>query len=223
MNNERVIGLFAKLPTPGKVKTRLAVETSPAWAAEAYLACLLDTLEKVRPLAARKVLACDPPEAAASFVHLQAEGFELATQCEGDLGQRITDFFLRQSHAGSRGILLMGTDSPTLPVHVIAQAFAELARADVVLGPSTDGGFYLIGCQRELPPALLENVRWSTEHALADTVARLGRARLALLPPWYDVDSLRDWEMLRGHVAAMRRAGLDPQSPHVERLLAAGR
>ena len=66
----------------------------------------------------------------------------------------------------------------------------------MVLGPALDGGYYLIGCGRRLPP-VFEGVRWSTNHVLADTVARLADPswRLALLPPWYDVDTPEDWEL----------------------------
>ena len=94
------------------------------------------------------------------------------------------------------------------------QAFQELERADVVLGPATDGGYYLVGCGRRLPP-IFEGVAWSSNRTLGDTIARLTDPawRLAVLPPWYDVDTPDDWEMLRGHLAAIRRAGLDPGIP----------
>ena len=116
-------------------------------------------------------------------------------------------------------MVLVGTDSPTLPLVLIEQAFKDLERADVVLGPATDGGYYLVGCRR-LPP-IFEGVAWSSSRTLADTVARLCDPgwRLALLPPWYDVDTADDWQMLRGHVAAMRRAGIDPGMPRTAALL----
>jgi glycosyltransferase A (GT-A) superfamily protein (DUF2064 family) len=89
----------------------------------------------------------------------------------------------------------------------------------VVMGPSTDGGYYLIGCARRVPP-LFEGIAWSTSRVLADTMAALQdpQWRLSLLPPWYDVDTLDDWRMLQGHVAALRRAGLDPDVSNSERL-----
>ena len=116
---------------------------------------------------------------------------------------------------------MLGTDSQTVPRAFVEQAFAALAGADVVLGPATDGGYYLIGCARQVPP-VFEGVAWGSSRVLAETVGRLAepRWRLALLPPWYDVDTLDDWRMLVGHLAALRRAGVDPSVPHVERLLA---
>ena len=111
------------------------------------------------------------------------------------------------------------TDSPTLPPAFVEQAFAELERADVVLGPATDGGYYLLGCRR-LPP-IFDGIAWSGSRVLAETVARLSDPawRLAVLPPWYDVDTPDDWQMLRGHLAALLRAGVDPDLPHTLELL----
>ena len=144
-------------------------------------------------------------------------------------------FVADQFQASAKAVVLVGTDSPTLPLRFVVQAFQELEKADVVIGPSTDGGYYLIGCTpltalsppggaegrvRELPP-VFEGVTWSTSAVLSKTVAALqdSEYRLALLPPWYDVDTVDAWRMLQGHVAAQRRAGLDPDVPHTEQLL----
>jgi glycosyltransferase A (GT-A) superfamily protein (DUF2064 family) len=107
----------------------------------------------------------------------------------------------------------VGTDSPTLPLAYVEQAFRELDGADVVLGPATDGGYYLIGCARRQP--LFADIPWSSPHVLSETIARLTdlKSRLALLPPWYDIDTLTDWWVLRGHLTAMGRVGIDPGLP----------
>jgi glycosyltransferase A (GT-A) superfamily protein (DUF2064 family) len=114
----------------------------------------------------------------------------------------------------------VGTDNPTLPVEYIERAFLALENAEVVLGPAMDGGYYLIGSRPEHPP-LFDNISWSSGHVLAETIAALAdpRWRLLVLPPWYDVDTPEDWTMLCGHVAALRRAGIDPAVPHTEVLL----
>src|SRR5947209_5262014 len=81
--------------------------------------------------------------------------------------------------------------------------------ADLVLGPATDGGYYLIGCSRPIP-GIFAGIAWGGPRVLSDTVARLPEScRLALMPPWYDVDTLTDWLALRGQLAAERRMGLD--------------
>jgi rSAM/selenodomain-associated transferase 1 len=216
----RTLGLFAKQPLPGQVKTRLAAGSSPAWAAAVAEAFLHDLLGRLAGVEARRVLAFSPPAAKGYFQSVAQNRFLLRPQGDGDLGQRMAGFFAEQFRAGVKAVVLVGTDSPTLPLPFIDQAFSELERADVVLGPATDGGYYLVGCAREVP-AIFEGVAWGSNQVLFETVVRLqGTAhRLALLPPWYDVDTIQDWWMLRGHVAALRRAGLDPGVPQVERLL----
>jgi rSAM/selenodomain-associated transferase 1 len=215
-----VLGLFAKWPAAGAVKTRLAAG-DPAWGTRVAYAFLLDTIERLTTVAARRVLAFAPRDREADFAALVAGRFALVRQEDGDLGRRLAAFVEQQLAAGARAVVLVGTDSPTLPVTYVEQAFAELERADVVLGPASDGGYYLVGCGPSRPP-LFEGIAWSTGRVLADTVAALAdpRWRLAVLPPWYDVDTPDDWAMLCGHLAALRRAGIDPGVPHTEALTA---
>jgi glycosyltransferase A (GT-A) superfamily protein (DUF2064 family) len=104
-------------------------------------------------------------------------------------------------------------------LHYIEDAFEQLDRADLVLGPATDGGYYLVGSSGQLPP-IFENINWGQPTVLSETISRLTKSdcRLALLPPWYDVDTLNDWRALRGHLAALRRAGIDPMAPNTEKI-----
>jgi rSAM/selenodomain-associated transferase 1 len=216
---QRVLGVFAKWPQAGQVKTRLAAATTPQFAADVAGAFLRDLTERLRAVAARRVLAFAPPEAGPLFAGIVADHFALVPQSAGDLGRRLSSFVESELAAGAGSVVVLGTDSPTLPPALVERAFEELERADVVLGPATDGGYYLVGCAGRLPP-MFEGVAWGGPTVLAETVARLADPawRLALLPPWYDVDTLDDWRMLCGHLAALRRAGLDPGVPHTERL-----
>ena len=214
------LGLFAKRPQPGRVKTRLAAATSPEWAAAVAEAFLRDTLDRLTAVAARRVLAFAPPDARAYFADLAGGRFDLTPQRDGDLGQRMAAFFQEQFAGGAGAVVLVGADSPTLPVAFVEQAFRELGWADIVLGPATDGGYYLVGCAQT--PPVFDGIDWGSSTVLRDTATRLDDAagRLAVLPPWYDVDTLDDWRALHGHVAALRRAGLEPGVPHTEALLA---
>jgi hypothetical protein len=218
----RVLGLFAKWPVPGSVKTRLAAGRSAEWAAQVATAFLCDTVDRLATVQASRILAFAPPDAEPAFESILCGRFDLVPQGEGDLGQRMTRFFADRLAAGAERVVLVGMDSPTLPLVLVEQAFQELDHADVVLGPATDGGYYLVGCGGRLPP-IFDGVAWSSNHTLADTIARLTDRtwRLALLPPWYDVDTMDDWQMLRGHQAAMRRAGFDPGIPRTAALLKA--
>lgn len=215
-----VLGLFAKQPVPGHVKTRLATGATPEWAAHVAAAFLYDAVERLAHIDARRVLAFASDDAGPYFADVVKDRFELVPQGPGDLGQRMARFFGNQLAAGARSVVLLGTDSPTVPLDYVERAFAELEKADVVLGPATDGGYYLIGCGPRLPP-VFDGIAWSGFQVLADTVARLSGPswRLALLPPWYDVDTVADWQVLRGHLVALQRAGIDPQLPQTLALI----
>jgi rSAM/selenodomain-associated transferase 1 len=218
-SGNRILGVFAKEPRPGQVKTRLAAETSADWAAKVAAAFLQDLLDRLTTVAATRVLAFTPASARTFFAELIRDRFLLTAQSEGDLGQRMAAFFAQQLATGAERVVLLGTDSPTVPLRLIEQAFDELERADVVIGPATDGGYYLLGCTGRVPP-IFRGIAWGGSRVLLDTIALLdeGASRVAVLPPWYDVDTLSDWWALRGHLAALRRAGIDPGLPHTERI-----
>lgn len=212
-----VLGIFAKWPAPGRVKTRLGV--SPRRAVEVALAFLRDTMVRLHDVADQRHLVFAPAEARDDVADFADPAYDLTPQTEGDLGQRLEHFFRDRFAAGASKVVVVGTDSPTLPVAHVADAFRQLDEADVVLGPATDGGYYLIGCRR-LPP-IFTGIAWSGPQVLAQTVAQLPDPSwtLALLPPWYDVDTPESWAMLVGHIAAMRRAGVDPGMFATEKLL----
>ncbi len=218
---DRVLGVFAKKPELGKAKTRLAQATSSEWAQRVAVAFLEDSLDRFSQVQAARVIVYAPAAEAGYFAALGEGRFGLTPQSEGDLGQRLQAFFGAMRRQGRALIIAVGADSPTLPGEYVEQAFALLADNDVVIGPALDGGYYLIGAGiRDVE--LFAEIPWSTPRVLEATVARLRAqsARLALLPPWYDVDTATDWALLRGHVLAQRQAGLDPGVPRVERLIA---
>lgn len=214
------LGIFAKHPQIGQVKTRLGRKTSPEWAAAVARAFLHDTVERLAHVAGHRFLVFSPPSARESFARVAGDCFMLHPQAEGDLGRRLRHFIAEQQAAGAQRTVIVGTDSPTLPVEWVVQAFEMLHDADVVLGPATDGGYYLLGCGARLPP-IFDDIAWGRPQVLTQTVERLSAPgwRLALLPPWYDVDTGADCTMLAGHIQAMRHAGQDPGVPHTERLL----
>jgi uncharacterized protein len=221
--SRRVLGVFAKWPQPGAVKTRLATARSPEWAAHVADAFLRDTLSRLSTIAAHRVIVFAPLTAEHFFADLVRGQFDLVPQCSGDLGQRLSTFVEAQFQTGASAVVLVGCDSPTLPVEFVERAFAELTKADVVLGPAADGGYYLIGCKKgKKGTQLFSSISWGTSAVLGETVARVVDAglRLTVLPPWYDVDTLDDWRMLRGHLRALRHAGIDPGVPLTEALRA---
>jgi uncharacterized protein len=218
--SERVLGVFAKQPILGQAKTRLAAATSDQWAQQVAQALLEDSLDRFSAIEATRVIAYAPVEARAFFQAVGKGRFDLVPQSDGDLGRRLEGFFDSHRRQGYSRIVVVGTDSPTLPVAHIEQAFALLETNDVVIAPAFDGGYCLIG-GNEKDAAMFDGIPWSSPRVLDATVARLraASAQLALLPPWYDVDTADDWAMLCGHVRAMRLAGSDPGVPRVEALM----
>ncbi len=219
----RVLGLFAKHPVGGLVKTRLAAATSAEWSARVAAAFLEDQLDRLSKTECRRVIVFAPSDAEPFFVDRAHGRFELTPQVEGDLGQRMATFLESQFATSASAVVLLGTDSPTMPLEFIDRAFHLLNHHDVVLGPAFDGGYYLLGCSRGVPP-IFERIAWGTSTVLSETISRLAGSsrRLALLPPWYDVDTRDDWHMLCGHLAALRLAGVDPGLPRTELLCQAG-
>lgn len=202
------IAVFVRVPEPGIAKTRLASVLGDAGAAEMYRAFVEDTLRTCASVngATVQIWRADSPEQARN-PWLDDFGFDVHHQSEGDLGVRI---FAALDHgiAAHGRALVLGSDSPTLPAALIANALSALDDADLVLGPTHDGGYYLIGARGEAPP--LNQVRWSTVHTLGDTLFRNRARSIRVLSPWYDIDTPDDLELLRTHLSL--DAGLAPST-----------
>jgi glycosyltransferase A (GT-A) superfamily protein (DUF2064 family) len=159
------------------------------------------------------------PSGAEAYFAALAPGFELIEQVGGDLGARLDNATRAYLARGYRDVAIMNSDGPTLPSEYVLDAFRALDDgADVVLGPSEDGGYYLIGIKR---PAtrLLREVEMSTPRVLRDTLALADEEglRVALLPTWYDVDDLPSLLRLRAEVT--KRPGV---APHTGAFLSGG-
>lgn len=151
------------------------------------------------------------PENAQDYFHQLAPDMNLICQSGETLGERL-DHLLSQALAnGSERAVVMDSDSPTLPAEYVSQAFEQLANADIVLGPTRDGGYYLIG-MKQPQPHLLRQVQMSTPHVLNDTLALAKTSGLdvSLLPTWYDVDTIADLQHLKREVAGMSANGNAP-------------
>ena len=191
-------GMFAKFWQPGQVKTRLADRIGAAAAARVYRFFVLTLLSRFETVADRRLLCFAPPERGREFTELAEPHWTAVPQSAGDLGVRMSAFFQQTLVSGADRVVLIGSDSPTLPTSYVAQAFDLLAEHDVVLGPTPDGGYYLIGARGTTPP-VFENVAWSTPDVFQQTTERLRAAGLTYqeLPSWYDVDELQDLFRLR--------------------------
>ncbi len=211
---------MAKAPQAGRVKTRLCPPLSPEEAAALHRAFLLDTIERIRMVAGVvPALAYAPADARALFETL-APGFLLVPQRGADLGERMADTIRQLRERGFEAVLLLGADTPSLPAAFLRQAVDAVAspEADLVLGPSEDGGYYLIGL-RGRHPELFDGVPWITPEVFAETVRRAEAQglRTVRLPAWFDVDTPADLARLETSLAATP----GPQPRHTRRFFAA--
>ena len=189
------VGLFAKAPRPGRVKTRLVPPLTPGEAAAFARLCLEETLRRFPgDVPAAWTLFLDEPTESWLSEIAHARGVAIAEQGEGNLGARLARAFRGLLQTSSR-VVAIGSDSPTLDPAWISMGLSRLELADVVLGPARDGGCYLIGSRRD-PDALFEGIAWSTSRVceLIRDRARAAGFTLATLPEWYDLDEAADLE-----------------------------
>lgn len=195
------VAIMAKAPIPGQVKTRLCPPLSYEEAAELYRCFLLDKIEQVKALkGAAPVISYTPAEAKAFFEELASSNFTLVLQKGNDLGARLLSTFEQLFGRGYQQVMAIDSDTPTLPNTYLEQALDLIAtpQIDVVLGPSEDGGYYLIGLHHP-HRELFEDIPWSTAHVIPETLRRAEEKGLmvACLAPWYDVDTPEDLKRLK--------------------------
>lgn len=202
---KRSLILFVKSPVPGEVKTRLIPHLTGVEAADLYKNFCIDIVKAVLPLApAVRILVAYQPHAKSSdlsWLGLKNPP-EFFRQDGRSLGERLIQAFGVAFGRGSRQVVIIGSDSPTLPTRNIEMAFEALKDADVVLGPSLDGGYYLIGLSRPCL-RLFDDVSWSTDQVFEKTArnAQNQNYRLRVLPSHYDIDTLGDLLKLRRELA----------------------
>lgn len=202
----RLAVLLAKWPRAGRAKRRLAraIGTRPALRlARAFLEDTLSLIE--RSDADRVLVAFAPPGSRSLFAELA--DVTLVPQPRASFGTRLRGALEAGLARGYR-VIVVGMDSPTLPRSVLRAAFARLDAHDCVVGPATDGGYYLIGARGPLPASLFRGMPWSTSRVAAETIRRAAAAGLevAVLPSWYDVDDGAGLRRLLRDGAGLRRA-----------------
>jgi uncharacterized protein len=216
----RALAVIAKEPVAGLAKTRLAAAVGPAAAARAAEAMLADTVAAVASVpGVTRWLCFAPAEARARMAGL-GPGFSLLAQVDGDLGDRLAGCLAGLLAGGAGRVAIVGADTPHVPAAVYLAAFDLLDQVDVVLGPATDGGYYLVAAKASRPE-LFRGVPMGTGAVLAATLGRAAAAGLevGLLPATGDLDRLEDLEWAR---AAGTLAGC-PRTLAVADDLVAGR
>jgi len=194
----RAILLFVKYPEPGKVKTRLAATVGAAMATDIYRRLVAVVLAGL-PAEDDLVVAFDPPDRRAEVAAWIAglPGGARATflpQAEGDLGARLERALVEVFARGWESVAVIGSDCPALTPAIFSATWQALAAHDAVLGPSLDGGYYLLAL-RQPCEALFRGIAWSTGAVRAQTLAAAAAAGLRVheLPALADIDTEADW------------------------------
>ena len=201
--------LFAKDPVEGQVKTRLGSLLDSKTTLDLYFHFLADSLDKISAVAGvdRFVGVASEPETDFFQQAGRRHEFTLFMQEGQNLGQRMHRAFLDRFEEGYQRVVIIGADSPSLPIAYMEEAFCS--EEPVVIGPATDGGYYLIGMQGGVLD-IFQGISWGTGRVLEETLAvvREKRVGAGLLPVWYDVDLPEDLRFLRTHMQWMEQAGL---------------
>jgi len=182
-----------KAPRPAAVKTRLAEAIGTEAASAAYRRLVETLLKQLRNLRAVE-LCFSPDDAAAEFQGWLEEDWNSSPQGGGDLGQRLQSAFERVFAIGVKRAVIIGSDCPAITAEDIYEAWRSLRTHDVVLGPATDGGYWLVGLRRP-QPQLFHDIPWSTERVFVETMKRIQQAGLSVqvLRELQDVDTEADW------------------------------
>ena len=193
------LAIFGRYPRRGQVKTRLGKVIGADRALQLHSAFLLDTLDWALLVDVEVFLfladSCEADAQAFHSRHGLPERLHILEQRGEDLGERMWNAYLDLENLGFSQVVFIGSDTPTLPIGFVEQAFQCLRAGSTVAGPVEDGGYYLLGvCGPRVE--LFQGIDWGTERVLEQTLARLRPDELQQLPLWYDVDVVEDLRRL---------------------------
>lgn len=192
---EQALIIFIKNPSLGKVKTRIAVEAGDTAALDIYKNLLDHTRIVVNSIDATRLLFYS--DRVERLDIWPEKKYSKSVQIGDDLGERMLNAFKQATEYDKK--IIIGSDCPGITTELIEEAYLALDYHDVVIGPAQDGGYYLLG-MNTLIPELFQNMPWSTDQVLLETIKILQQKRLLykLLPTLRDVDTLEDWEAEKG-------------------------
>ena len=205
----RAILVFVKYPEPGRVKTRLAATVGPERATEIYRQLVSEVFARLPGDV--EVIACfDPAQRRAECeVWLAGRAAHFLSQANGDLGLRLATAFAEAFARGFARVAAIGTDCPEIDAPLFAETWSALETCEVVLGPSKDGGYYLVALREPTVP-LFSGVAWSSVDVLSQTLERAtaSNLRVHLLPKRHDVDTEEDWRQVEPRLLRSLRTDL---------------
>lgn len=193
--DDRCLLFFIRNPEKGRIKTRLAASVGDERALELYKRFLLNILSTLNKGTFLFYLCFYPADALENLRKWLGGDYLYMSQQGEDLGERMKNGFMEAFDSGFKRVLLIGSDIPGLPLEFIEEAFASLKEKDAVIGPSLDGGYYLIGFRdKKFSPQVFKGILWSTECVFEETMKILEREGLTIhtLKPLRDIDTIDD-------------------------------
>ncbi len=216
---------MTRVPQPGAVKTRLRPILSDDQCAELSACFLRDTIAKALRATSTVIVAYSATGDGEAIFDLLPESTTCIKQTGRDLGERIAAAISFAESDGCGPIIVIGTDSPTLPVELLATSLQQFEKpsTELVIGPTDDGGYYLVGVKQNIPQ-IFEEIPWSSDRVYSTTLQQAEKAGLRgieELPKWYDVDTPDDLRRLFGELNDDFRARAG--SPETSRWMYANR
>ena len=199
MGDEHCVIMFVKSPERGMVKSRLTAALREDVVLGLYKCFVSDTMEMLAQGGYPLIIFFYPPESGQRIRQWLGDEHTLLPQSGNDLGERMKNAFKTVFSQGRSSALLIGSDSPDLPGLIIDEALTSLKDHDAVVGPSYDGGYYLIGFRADsFLPRTFDKIPWSTPEVFVQTLDILGKAdcRVHILPKWRDIDTFDDLKAL---------------------------
>ncbi len=200
---------FVKAPVPGTVKTRLQADIGAGKTVEIYKAFVNEVLSGCARLKGiDRFLGCAPSKSH-SFLRDMAKTYNLKTfnQRGRSLGDRIFNAFRYCSKKGYSEMVLIGSDSPSIPTDFIKKAFSDLRKNDFVIGPCFDQGLYLIGVKKDKISKISRNIQLDTGKDVTRILEKMNHLniKLSMLPFWYDIDNIDDYQFLKSHLKYLNK------------------
>ena len=203
MTDKRCVILFVRLPEKGRVKSRLAQRMDEDLVLRLYENMVLDTIDLLTKGRFPFRICFTPPDAHDRIREWLGEGDRAFPQAGDDLGDRMENAFEHVFSEGVETALLIGSDIPGLTAEVMEEAFTALLKDEAVIGPASDGGYYLIGFKKgSFEPVIFHDMVWSTRTVFRETMDKLHNESLKVhvLPQLTDVDTVEDLKTLMSQV-----------------------
>ncbi len=207
---KKALIVFAKTPIRGSIKTRMEPYLTPDKILRLYKSFVTETISTCTCLKGiDKFLWCSPTKYNDFLKGLTTTyKIESFNQKGKDLGEKMLNAFKNHFGKGYTEVVIIGSDSPTIPTDYIKKAFFELKNNDFVLGPCCDGGVYLVGAKKKIIPMIFRNIPWGTDKVFNKMLGKLNSLdiQFSMLPFWYDIDTIEDLRFFKNHLKYLRKS-----------------